>query len=449
MAGNEHRRAERIGSCAGGRQSPAQGSSADRGAPAPGGAQRGAGQRAALPRRRAADQAAGKGHRRACRSAGGARARWCARLLRSSRPRRQLRRKSLGDSISRGRTAHRREPRCRAPTPPCCWAISRSIIGQATLLHRLAARARAAHRRAAGLPRGGGQQRRWLSRRRRAVPASRAGSNASAMLAQPRRAYLLLNAEPELDCGNPRQALAAMRSGGVRGRHVAVPAPRARLRAHPAADRAVHRDRRLLREHRRAVAELRGCGQTAGRNASRLEGPAGARQPARRARIRARQRRRGQDSGAEWSRYPCDACPIAPSVASAGSAVHRAAHPAHRGGADLFCRRPGAPRRRRCRHGRRCRAGCRHAGQLDGAPGLRDGDLVRIAQDGGEAVLPAVLDERCRRAACASPLAHPLDRRARRHVRLRWNCRACPHRKGRRSRPCWAPWNKRSGRPGR
>jgi NADH-quinone oxidoreductase subunit G len=36
------------------------------------------------------------------------------------------------------------------------------------------------------------------------------GLNAAGMLAQPRRAYLLLNAEPELDTYNPRQALAAM-----------------------------------------------------------------------------------------------------------------------------------------------------------------------------------------------------------------------------------------------
>jgi NADH-quinone oxidoreductase subunit G len=37
-----------------------------------------------------------------------------------------------------------------------------------------------------------------------------AGANAQAMLATPRAAYVLLNVEPELDCANPRQALAAM-----------------------------------------------------------------------------------------------------------------------------------------------------------------------------------------------------------------------------------------------
>ncbi len=45
-----------------------------------------------------------------------------------------------------------------------------------------------------------------------AVPfANRAaGANAQAMLATPLSAYVLLNTEPELDCSNPRQALAAM-----------------------------------------------------------------------------------------------------------------------------------------------------------------------------------------------------------------------------------------------
>jgi NADH-quinone oxidoreductase subunit G len=39
-----------------------------------------------------------------------------------------------------------------------------------------------------------------------------AGLNAAAMLAQPQSAYILLNVEPELDCHNPRQAIAAMDS---------------------------------------------------------------------------------------------------------------------------------------------------------------------------------------------------------------------------------------------
>ena len=42
-----------------------------------------------------------------------------------------------------------------------------------------------------------------------AVPGNK-GLNAATMLAQPQSAYILLNVEPELDCHNPRQAIAAM-----------------------------------------------------------------------------------------------------------------------------------------------------------------------------------------------------------------------------------------------
>ncbi|GAB4122001.1 MAG: NADH-quinone oxidoreductase subunit NuoG [Sideroxydans sp.] len=44
-----------------------------------------------------------------------------------------------------------------------------------------------------------------------ALPQGR-GLNAAAMLAQPRKAYVLLNVEPELDCADPQQALRAMQS---------------------------------------------------------------------------------------------------------------------------------------------------------------------------------------------------------------------------------------------
>ncbi|MGO8754922.1 MAG: NADH-quinone oxidoreductase subunit NuoG [Gallionellaceae bacterium] len=41
------------------------------------------------------------------------------------------------------------------------------------------------------------------------------GMNVAAMLAAPRKAYLLLNVEAELDCANPQQALAAMRAADL------------------------------------------------------------------------------------------------------------------------------------------------------------------------------------------------------------------------------------------
>jgi NADH-quinone oxidoreductase subunit G len=47
-----------------------------------------------------------------------------------------------------------------------------------------------------------------------ALPGA-SGLNASAMLASPRKAYVLLNTEPELDCANPQQALSAMNSADL------------------------------------------------------------------------------------------------------------------------------------------------------------------------------------------------------------------------------------------
>jgi len=41
------------------------------------------------------------------------------------------------------------------------------------------------------------------------------GLNAASMFAQPRKAYLLLNVEPELDCANPQQAMAALRAADL------------------------------------------------------------------------------------------------------------------------------------------------------------------------------------------------------------------------------------------
>jgi len=47
-----------------------------------------------------------------------------------------------------------------------------------------------------------------------AVPANN-GLNAAAMLAAPRKAYVLLNAEPELDCADPQQAIHAMHAADL------------------------------------------------------------------------------------------------------------------------------------------------------------------------------------------------------------------------------------------
>ncbi len=47
-----------------------------------------------------------------------------------------------------------------------------------------------------------------------AVPGAE-GMNAAQMLASPRKAYVLLNVEPELDCANPQQAMAAMQAADL------------------------------------------------------------------------------------------------------------------------------------------------------------------------------------------------------------------------------------------
>ncbi|MBI3903457.1 MAG: NADH-quinone oxidoreductase subunit NuoG [Nitrosomonadales bacterium] len=47
-----------------------------------------------------------------------------------------------------------------------------------------------------------------------ALPGTQ-GMNAATMLSSPRKAYILLNAEPELDCANPQQAMAAMQAADL------------------------------------------------------------------------------------------------------------------------------------------------------------------------------------------------------------------------------------------
>ncbi len=47
-----------------------------------------------------------------------------------------------------------------------------------------------------------------------ATPGAK-GLNAASMLATPRKAYVLLNVEPELDCANPQQAIAAMQAADM------------------------------------------------------------------------------------------------------------------------------------------------------------------------------------------------------------------------------------------
>ncbi len=98
----------------------------------------------------------------------------------------------------------------------------------------------------------------------------------------------------------------------------------------------------------------------------------------------------------------------APGVVSAGPAVHRAAIqriaevPIY--SADALVRR--SPPLQATADAAAPVAGM--PGSLMERLGVRDGDLVRVAQDGGEAVLPAVLDERVPAGCVRIPAGHPL-----------------------------------------
>ncbi len=238
-----------------------------------------------------------------------------------------------------------------------------------------------------------------------------AGLDARAMLAQPRRAYLLLHAEPELDCGNPRQALAAMQGAELvvamsTFRHRALDYAHVLLPIAPFTETAgsfVSTEGRLqsfvgvvrpLGETRPAWKVLRVLGTLLGLPGFEL----GSAEEVRDAALQ------GVDIAARLSN-------AAPS-SGAGAAVRHdgiqriAEVPIYF--ADALVRRalplqltadaadPVAAMR----------------GSLMERLGLREGDRVRVAQDGGEAILPIALDERvpagCVRIAAAHELTADL-----------------------------------------
>ena len=145
------------------------------------------------------------------------------------------------------------------------------------------------HRRHARLPDRSREQRRRLRRRR--IAASRVASTRGRCSTDPRKAYVVLGAEPEFDCANPVAARAALDQAEFVVVAVAVP-PRHGVRRRAAADRAVHRDGRHVRELRRPRAALQRRGPAVRRDASRVEGAARAGLAARPAGIRFRIDRR-------------------------------------------------------------------------------------------------------------------------------------------------------------
>ena len=114
-------------------------------------------------------------------------------------------------------------PRAPSRTSSCRAAARAVLLGnfaqqhaEASQLHALAQELAALTGATLGFLREGRQQRRRGARRARAARAD--GLNARAMLAEPRRAYLVLHAEAELDCASPVAARAALeRAEFVRG----------------------------------------------------------------------------------------------------------------------------------------------------------------------------------------------------------------------------------------
>ena len=227
------------------------------------------------------------------------------------------------------------------------------------------------------------------------------------MLAQPRRAYLLLNVEPELDCGNPRQALAAMRGAELvvamsAFRHRALDYAHVLLPIAPFTETAgsfVSTEGRLqsfvgvvrpLGETRPAWKVLRVLGSLLGLSGFEL----GSAEEVRAAALQ------GVDIPARLSNVPAAA---GPGSAAARDAIQRIAEvPIYF--ADALVRR--SPPLQMTADAVAPVAGL--PGGLMERLGLLEGDLVRIAQNGGEAVLAAALDEGVPEGCVRIAAAHPL-----------------------------------------
>ena len=257
---------------------PAQGPSAARAAPAAGGEEGRAGVVPEPGGRRAAAQGPALAGRGAVADAAGA-----GRDRRRGRPGRRPAGAAGAelDRAARDGRGDRGEPRRRegggGPARQPRRAARRRLAAA-----RARAGARPPHRRVAGLPRRGGQQRGRPSCRR-AAAVRRARRGADAHRAAPRLPRRRRRARARLR-ESGRRARGARR-GRLRRRAVGVPS-RAFVRRRAAADRAVHGDRRHLRQLRRPGAVVQRRRQARRRCAAGMEGPARARLDARAARVR-------------------------------------------------------------------------------------------------------------------------------------------------------------------
>jgi len=241
-----------------------------------------------------------------------------------------------------------------------------------------------------------------------AVPfADPAGLNARQMLAQPRPAYLLLNAEPELDCHNPQQAMAAMHAAQLvvamsAFRHRAQEYAHVLLPIAPFTETAgsfVNTEGRL----QSFVGVVRPLGETRpGWKVLRVLGTLlalrgfefGSAEEVTEAALR------GVDIRAKLSNVPP---PTAVPGSAPAAAIQRVADvPIYF--ADALVRRAAS-----------LQLTADAAQPAAGMPGslmerlkLREGDMVRVTQDGAQAVLAVVRDERVPAGCVRISAAHPL-----------------------------------------
>jgi len=235
-----------------------------------------------------------------------------------------------------------------------------------------------------------------------------AGLSARAMLAQPRRAYLLWNTEVELDCHNPRQAMAAMRAAEFvvamsAFRHRATEYAHVLLPIGPFTETAgtfVSTEGRVqsfvgvvkpLMETRPGWKVLRVLGSLLGLSGFEFAS-------AEEVRTRALG---GLDVAARLSNLPASGV-SGVHVSGLSSGIQRIGEvPIHF--ADALARRSAPLQMTRDALAPVARMPAALAEKL----ALREGDLVRIAQDGGEATLPAAIDPSvpagCVRVAAGHP----------------------------------------------
>ena len=239
-----------------------------------------------------------------------------------------------------------------------------------------------------------------------AVPfGTPAGLDARRMLAAPRRAYLLWNTEPELDCHNPHQALAAMRAAEFvvalsPFRHLATEYAHVLLPIAPFSETAgtfVNMEGRVqsfqgavkpLGETRPGWKVLRVLGSLLGLQGFEFNSADQVRAAV----------LDGRDVAAELSNAPADAVV----AAAAPTGIQRIAEVPIYFGDALVRRSEPLQATRDARP-----PAARMAPALMDRLGLVQGDRVRVMQDGGEATLPVQADASvppgCVRIAAAHP----------------------------------------------